>query len=152
MSEDSVISDEMRNEVGVEYSYTCLVEKDMLRRVYEAVEDPNPLWQDGEYAKKGRYGGMIAFPSFFTSLGLGEAVLKYCNLECPLKAGVNGGYEVEYFQPIRPGEVITATIKLAGLEEKSGKKGKLILMFLEVVCTNQKGEVAVKLNNTLIRV
>ena len=76
----------------------------------------------------------------------------YCNLKCSLKAGVNGGYEVEYFKPIRPGDTITATIKLAGVEEKEGKRGKLILMFLEIVCTNQKGEVVTKLNNTLIRV
>lgn len=147
----SVITEEIKNLIGVEYTFCCEVEKGAIRKVAQAIGDPNPLWQDEEYAKKARYGGIIAPPSFFNSFGFADVVCMYVAAECPLKTGVNGEYEVEYYQPIKPGDIITMVIKLVDVKEKEGKKGKLLVMTIDLVCRNQRGEMVVKLQNTVIR-
>ena len=34
--------------------------------------DMNPLWRDEEYAKKTRWGGIIAPPAFYATMGISE--------------------------------------------------------------------------------
>ena len=59
MSEESGIPDELRKMVGVEGRRRVFeVEKGSIRKFAQAVGDPNPLWQDEEYARKSRYGSM----------------------------------------------------------------------------------------------
>ena len=51
-----------------------------------------------------------------------------------------GGREIEYFRPIRPGDVLTGTRSLVEIEEKQGKSGPLIFVTLQIRVTNQAGE------------
>ena len=45
MSNDSVITEEMKSMIGMETNRVVLeVDKTMLRGIAEAVEDPNPIW------------------------------------------------------------------------------------------------------------
>ena len=44
---------------------TLEVEKGAIRRFADAVDDPDPLYYDEEYARNSRYGSMIAPPGFF---------------------------------------------------------------------------------------
>ena len=63
---DSLITEEMRRAIGVESDPGVIeVEKETIRRVADALGDPNPLWRDEEYAKGTSYGGIIAFPIAF---------------------------------------------------------------------------------------
>jgi acyl dehydratase len=67
----------------------------------EGIGDPNPLWTDSEYAKKTRYGSIIAPPSFiwacFAQVQFGWRGL----------GGFHSGCDVEFLKPIYPGDKIT---------------------------------------------
>ena len=58
----------------------------------------------------------------------------------PLHRVMAGGREIEYFKPIRPGDVLTGVRSLVDIYEKEGKSGPLIFIVIEVRVTNQQGE------------
>ncbi len=122
MTEGSVITDEIKNAVGTDFGpFVYEVEKGAIRDLVEAIGDPNPLWQNEEYAKATRYGGVIASPTFLFTLRFDEVTQRITALECPLKDELNGGSEIEYFGPISPGDVITVRAKLTDVLERQGK-------------------------------
>lgn len=145
MVEGSVITDEMRNLIGKEFGpFVYEVEKGAIRKVAEAIGDPNPLWQDEEYAKRSRYEGIIASPTFFFSLRFDEISQRLSELECLLRESMNAGSEIEYFQPIRPGDLITVRAKIIDIREREGKGGKLLFIPVDLTYENQKGELVIK--------
>ncbi|MFC1908942.1 MaoC family dehydratase N-terminal domain-containing protein [Chloroflexota bacterium] len=150
MTEESVITEELRNMVGVEAEPEVLnVEKGHIRRFAEAVGDPNPLWQDEAYAGKSRYGSIIGPPMFLQDEGKNKIADRLMEKISP--AGfLNGGVEVEFYKPMIPGDIITTRAKLTDLYEKQGKSGKLIFMVIEVTFTNQRGELVSISRNTFI--
>ena len=152
MTEESVITEELRNMAGVEAEPEVFeVEKGHIRRFAEAVGDPNPLWQDEAYACKSRYGSIIGPPMFLQDDAKNKLADKLMDIPLPLPGFLNGGVETEFYQPIMPGDVITTRAKLADLNEKHGKTGKLIFMVVEVTFTNQRGELVSLSRNTFIR-
>lgn len=153
MTEESVISEEFRRLVGVEAEPEVWeVEKGHIRRFAQAVGDPNPLWQDVEYARNSRYGNIVAPPTFLIDAGLVRLVDRLLEIECPLEANINGGTEIEYYRHMEVGDTITTVAKLSEVQEKVGKGGnKLIFLIIEVTYRNQKGELVAKCRNTFIR-
>ena len=140
MSEESVITDEMKKLIGVELgSEVYDVEKWWVRKFAEAIDDPNPRWQE------------IAPPTFATALICDELDNAIMTLNGPLTRGLNGGNELEYFQPIRIGDTISVTGKIVNMRERAGRLGKMLIIYSELTYTNQKGEVAAKCRNTSIR-
>ena len=144
-TEGSAITDEMRNRIGAESEDMVLeVEKGVVKRFVEAVEDPNPLWQDEEYAKKSRFGGLVAPPNLLCTVLLGAGVGRV-ELKTPYTRGVAGGDELELFQPIMVGDVITARAKLVDIYERAGRDGlRRVYIIVETTFKNQRGEVVAK--------
>jgi acyl dehydratase len=64
---------------------------------------------------------------------------------------LNAGLRVECFQPVKPGDVITARSKMIDAYEKRGKTGKYVYTVDETVCTNQRGEIVMKFGHTFAR-
>ena len=126
------------------------VEKGHIRRFAQAIGDSNPLWQDEEYARKTRYGGIIAFPLYLNDVGLVRFVDRLVDM-CPDKANINGGTDLEYYRPMRPGDTLTTVAKLSEVKERTGKTGVMIFLTIEVTYTNQKGELVARCRNTFIR-
>lgn len=152
MVEGPVITAELKRLVGVESEPVVYeIEKGMISRFAEATEDSNPLWQDIEKAKKTRYKSIIAPPTFLASLRHEMLFHQLLETESPLKRLLNGGNELEYFSPVRPGDVITVTGKLANQRERGGKAGTMLFMIVEMTYKNQKGEIVAKGRNTIIR-
>ncbi|MFC1994089.1 MaoC family dehydratase N-terminal domain-containing protein [Chloroflexota bacterium] len=150
MAEETLITDEVREAIGKEIdSVVVEVEKGAIRRIAQAVGDPNPLWQDEEYAKKSRYGGIIASPTYIASIRTGEGIAALPPV--PLKRVLNGGNELEFFHPIRPGDILTSRRILADVRQNESSKGKMVVMVLETTYTNQKGEVVAKNRQSIIR-
>ena len=140
MSEASVITDELKNLLNVEFGPEVYeIEKGMVKKFAEAIDDPNPLWQK------------MAPPTFAASLRLEELYEKIVTIECSLSRTLNGGSELEYFQPIFIGDVISVTGKLISLRGREGKMGKMLFMIMETTYKNQRGEVAVKVRQNAIR-
>ena len=141
MVEKSLITDEMRAAIGIEtepISYD--IEKGAIRKFAEAIGDLNPLYHDEEYAKKTKYGGIIAPPTFLCTCEGGRGK----EIDIPLSRRLNGGSEFEIFQPIRPGDIISANSKLVDLVERQGKMGRMLLRTSETTYKNQTGEIVAK--------
>src|SRR5260370_41619468 len=117
------VTDEVRRQIGMQSEARVVeVERGAIRRFAEAIGDPNPLFNDEKSARKTRFGGMIAPPTFCRSLG---APILDVKLNMAQFRGLDGGSEWEYFEPIRPGDRITVQSKLADLRESEGRLGPM---------------------------
>jgi len=107
--------------------------------------DPwNPLYNDEEYAKKTRYGSIIAVPFFkeagamFPSMG---------NLKGLGNFGpANDGGDIEFFLPIRPGDTFTMKSGKQTFTDITPKEGSTTRGFSLVgsgSLYNQKGEMVI---------
>ena len=153
-----VITDEARALIGADLgTMTIEVDKSATRKYASAIRFPNvpePRYVDQEAASKGRWGGLIAPITFSTSIPwLGPILEKVNPTMGKYRVGLNGGNEYEYRAPIRPGDVLTAHPKLAGLDEKPRDDGGVMLvMLLQCDIENQRGEEVLTARQTLLRI
>jgi acyl dehydratase len=134
------ISDEPKKFIGTESEpVTHDVERGAIRLFAQAIGDPNPLFNDEKQARKTRFGGMIAPPTYVRLLMPGEMP----RMEIPKmpKRLLDGGSEWEFFEPIRPGDRITVIARLADLRETEGRMGTMVVRVIEVRYVNQFDEV-----------
>jgi hypothetical protein len=137
---ESVINEELNSLLNVEFGPEAYeIEKGMLRRFAEAIDDPNPRWQEE------------APPTFPAALVPKQLLNKLFNADIPLKRLLNGTSELEYLKPIKAGDVISVTAKLTRLRQMAGAEGPTLFMFTEMTYTNQRGEVVVRGKNTYIK-
>ncbi len=143
------------------------VQEEAIRRFADAVDDLNPLYWDEEYAKKSRYGSIIAPPGFISSPWFSGRPTKWPNrgattaeaiasLRCALaKAGfsrvLDGGIEYEFFGPVRAGDTITVSSKIKDIIERTGQTGKMAFIVNETTYTNQNGDLVAKARATMIQ-
>ena len=153
MAEVSPLTPQIKSLIGVEWEpIICEVEKGGIRRFAQAIEDRNPLWQDEQKAKQSRYGGIIAPPTFIPLSNMNQEIYApVLEAECPLTRPLNAGCELEFFEPIRPGDTITVVGKLVNAEEKAGKMGKMLLLDVEMTFTNERGDLAAKARLSLFK-
>lgn len=71
--------------------------------------------------------------------------------EVPLQFMLNGGVDVEYGVPMRPGDVITAVSTLAGYSQRTGRLGEMLFTRTAAHWTNQRQETVKTTHNMLIR-
>ena len=150
MTQDSVITDEMRSLVGVESEPSVYeIERGPIRRWAEAIGDTNPLYHDEEYAKKKGYRGLVAPPTFITQYAFPVKVGKSARrVRSPLTRNLNGGNEYEFFKTVCAGDILTATTKLADIREREGRLGKMLFVIYETTFRDEKDEVVAKSRNT----
>lgn len=150
MTNESVITEEMRNAIGVESEPSVYeIEKEPIRRWAESLGDPNPLYRDEEYAKKQGYRGLVAPPAFMAQYAFPiKFGLPRASFKRPFTRNLNGGNEYEFFNPIQSGDVITSTTKIADLFERDGRMGKMLFVITETTYKNQDGDVVAKARNT----
>lgn len=159
---ETYITEEMRAEIGREHEQRVSfpVDEFAIRQWAIAIRWPDPperLYWDKEYAKQTRFGGLIAPPYFNPfSYHVDEERMKGPSMQGTLSTApgtrpLNGGGEVEYFEPIRPGDVITSVSKLADLYEREGRLGRMLFTINETRWTNQKGQLVRIYRGTGIR-
>jgi acyl dehydratase len=172
---DTHISQEMRSAIGTvtaqRVSYP--VSESDIRKWAIAVYYPGPppaRFIDPAAAEKSRYGGIVApeeFNAFAwaaaaeTTYGVADAELDGNNPgRTELALGLtppdvhymlNGGMSVEYGVPVRPGDVLTSTTRLAEYTERPGRLGLMLFTTSEDTVTNQNDEVVRRTRMTLIR-
>ena len=138
MDEGSRILEQLQNQMGKEEPPRCEeVEKGAIRRFVSALGDHNPLYEDVEFAKNSRYGGLIAPPLFALTLNRERRPQVDDRLG---RGAVNAGNDFEFFCPIRPGDVITSKKKLADIKERAGSLGRMFILTEETTFVNQRGE------------
>ena len=135
-TEESVITVAMKETIGVESEpITHEVERGAIIKFAQAIGDDNPLFNDEQAARMSRYGGIIASPTFMRSL-MSNSPPSFKN---PYSAALDGGSEWEYFEPVRPGDRITVTTKIADLFERPGRLGNMLFTIRETKYVNQFG-------------
>ncbi len=129
----------MREAIGVESEpRTHEVESGAVIKFAQAIGDPNPIFNDEEAARKTRYGGIVAPPTFLRSMPAGPTKV---DVRSPYGAALDGGSEWEYFEPVRVGDRITVTVKISNIFERPGRLGNMLFMIRETKYVNQFGRV-----------
>ena len=148
MPDESVITQQMREAVGVDSApATHEVEKGAIIRFARAIGDPNPIYSDEAAARQTRYGGLIAPPTFLRSLESSPPEVDFPN---PYPEVLDGGSEWEYFEPVRPGDRITVTARIADLTERTGSLGNMLFVAFESRYVNHLGVLVAHQRGTYI--
>ncbi len=143
------ISDEDKKFIGIESQpATYTVERGAIRLFAQAIGDPNPLFNDEKAARKTRFGGMIAPPTYVRLLMPRE--LPRMDLPNVPKRILDGGSEWEFYEPIRPGDRITVIARLADLRETEGRMGTMVVRVTECRYINQFDELCTIQRMTII--
>lgn len=169
---ESNITAAMRDAVGRQLTRRVsfpVAESDIRRwaiAVYYPQEPPRRFW-DEAYAKSTRYGGIVAPEDFnpfawmaaeeelpSVELGDNDPDRTELMLGIPgagLKFQLNGGMEVDYGTPVRPGDIITSVNRLSGYTEREGRLGLMLFTTMEDSWVNQDGDLVKRTRLTLIR-
>ncbi len=146
----SFLTEEMRQRaIGVESPpMTTEVEKGAIVKFAEAIADQNPLWADEAAARRSGYGGLIAPPTFLRSMRAARAELPF---EVPFDRVLDGGSDWEYFEPVRPGDRITAVDRIEDMQERTGRMGLMVITTTKLTYRNQFDDVVATQTSTIIR-
>jgi acyl dehydratase len=111
-----------------------------IRRFADGIGDSNPLWRDEEYARKTRYGGIVAPPSWVHSV--------YSGVQSGWRGlgGFHAGSEEEFYKPIRINDRITPEATYLGFDGPMASKfaERTVKDYHEMRYYNQKGELVAK--------
>ena len=148
--------DELKAMVGEEGERLVAVDevcKPMISHWCEAMQDGNPLYTDEEYAKKSKYGNIIAPPTMTLTWTMPPL---WPPVERPLhpfekflaKLDEAGFYGIlitnvaqKYYRPLFPGDHITFTYKVTDVSpQKKTGLGNGHFVTTTFTFTNQKGE------------
>ena len=157
-AEESLITDEMRAFVGQESEpWTCEVEKGGVRMFARAVGQTDPVYYDEEAAQKAGYRslpappGYLGTPIFNPGGGTAPGGRQGPDPSRPLTRILNGGTDIEYFDDICAGDVLTARFSVSGYQERQGSIGDMLITTSKTTYTNQDGKVVAVSTGTLIR-
>lgn len=149
--EPLIMVEELAELIGTQSDPVILdVDRGAIRRYAQAVEDPNPLYNDVEYAKKSKYGEMICPPGFFgwpiKTRGLTEeSVLSQIMKRSGRSTTMDNGGELEFMLPIRAGDILTSVTKIADIYEEVGRsENRFLLAIRETTYVNQNGDVVAR--------
>lgn len=149
-STQPLLTEEMRQQaIGTETApVTTDVEKGAIIKFAQAIGDPNPLYNDEIEARRSRYGGLIAPPTFLRSAGGARPELPF---ELPLERLLDGGSEWDYFEPVRAGDRITAVGRITDISERTGRLGLMVFVTIVVTYRNHLDQVVATQTSTSIR-
>lgn len=151
--------EEWQNKIGIEGDPVMFViERGLIARFVQAVDDSNPLWQDEAYAKASGNGGVIAPPFLLcalmtmspTSLEPNLTPIPIPELPLPGEHTLDGGTEWEFFLPLKLGDTLISRTRLVDVFERQGKVGEMGFFVYQTTCTNQRDEVVAEVLSTFI--
>jgi acyl dehydratase len=151
MASKSAITQEMKKSIGTKLFEDFPPDEVSLwaiKRFIEATTDTNSLWQDEKYAKKSRWGGIVAPPTFLHVFDpANRAFRKRPDLshmattlpfEPPFVKTFQAFYEFQFFIPLKPGDMITSTAKIGDVYEREGKSGWMVFIRMDNEHRNQR--------------
>ncbi len=131
--------------VGPEHvrSFVAAVGGGVPGRVFSAPPDrAHPLTWDEEAAKAGPHGGIVAPPGFAATFAIEPfaRAISDPDLALDLLRLVHGEQELEFLEPIRPGDVLTTTGSISRLD----RRGPLDIVEVTTATLNQHGRTVVR--------
>jgi acyl dehydratase len=109
-----------------------------------ALGDPNPLYEGAEPITPPTY------PIAFMTQAMAGGMDTFLELGLNFMTLVHGEQEFEYRRPIRAGETLSLTGRIADVYEKTGGSGTLDFVVMETEATDTTGQVVFFSRNTLI--
>ncbi|MCL8208019.1 MAG: MaoC family dehydratase N-terminal domain-containing protein [Actinomycetia bacterium] len=126
------------------------VEAGHIRRFAEAVGDDSPLYTDPRFAAETPFRGVIAPPTFATTFPAGTASL-FADVEgFELRRVLHGEQEYVYHRPVRPGQRLWVTSRVADVYERSGRTGRMAFIVVETVARDIDGLPVVTGRSTIV--
>ncbi|OUM89666.1 MAG: hypothetical protein BAA01_02565 [Bacillus thermozeamaize] len=130
--------------------YTIEVEKGHIRRFAEAVGDDCPLYVDEAYAVSTPYRGIIAPPTFATTLTM--------NAPSPLKdvpgfemrRVLHGEQEYIFHRPMRPGDKYWVQSEITDVFDRQGSSGRMTFIIIETVARDIDNQPVVTGRSTIV--
>jgi acyl dehydratase len=131
------------------------VRRSVIQKWAMVTGDTNPLWTDDAYASRSRWGTVTAPPLFMLTVYDGADPCAYfvkelltpspvpiINLEKypNFRGAMQAGCDWEFFQPLRPGDRITAESVPTEIYWKQGQRMRLLFTYGETEYWNQDGE------------
>jgi len=152
-----MISNEIQSMVGLWSEPVVLeVERGAIARLADAIDDPNPLFRNEEYARNTKYGGIIAPPGFFGwpvgggDIEAGMSRVVGAVAQAGMLRILDGGIELNFYIPVRAGDMLVTYGKLADVREKQTSQGKMLFLIIEQKYLNQDGAMVAVARQTLI--
>ena len=125
--------------IGKTYpSSTYEVGKEKIKEYAKAIKNPDPHYVDDDFAKKSKYGTIIAPPTFAVVFGayLIEPVFMDKELNLNMAMLVHGEQELEFLDVVKAGDSITTSAKIVDIKNKE----KLDVISVEIKSKNQHGK------------
>lgn len=129
----------MKFKPGDTASLSRTISDDDIRAFANATGDHNPLHLDEEFASQTRFGKRIAHGMLSASLI--SAVIAN---DLPGKGSIYLGQTLQFVAPVFPGDTVTARVTVTSIREDKP------IIKLETVCTNQRDEVVIKGEATVL--
>ena len=124
------------------------VEKNAIRRFAEALGDPSPIYVDEGAARSSGYPGLVAPPTFATTMVVNERFRH--SLDLGTRNVLHGEQVIESMRPIVAGDRITVKSKVADVQERAGASGSMEVLVVEDEGRDDKGELVFRTRETLI--
>lgn len=149
----------MQQYIGTEAPpHVVHIEKELVQRYVDAVQDGNPLWSDESYAGATRWKGTIVPPYIFCALMTitkcssesGVVPVPAPNVPLPRKNVLEGEETWEFFAPLRVGDTVTSRVRLDDVKVREGRLGEMFIMTYAAETVNQRGELIARSSNTIV--
>lgn len=158
-TQESLITDEMRAQIGKESDPTTLeIDKTSVRMFARSVGYSDPVYYDEAAAKAAGYRSLPAPPGYLgtpvynpAGSGAGRRGPGMPEPRRPLTRVLNGGTDIEYLADICAGDVLTSTSAVASLEERQGSIGEMMITTTKTTYRNERGEPVAIATGTGIR-
>lgn len=125
----------VRNVVGLE----------AVRLFADAIADPSPLYRD-EAAGRGRYGGILAPPTFPRTFDYGRIE----GLQLPPAGLIHGEFRISYGRPLLVGDELMCRLTLKDSYDKEGRRGLLGFLLFERTGEDLAGDLVFTTNDTVV--
>ena len=149
---ESLIPAETLERVGEVMSgpVTTVIDRREAQRYAYAVGDENPIYFDEVAAQEAGYRTLVAPPTYVTHAVMQPRTAAELRTDGLYREGTRirlrvdrvmfGGEEWDFLEPVCVGDEITATVRLAALDQKEGRKGPFVRQVRETTFVNQFGD------------
>ena len=129
--------------IGREYKPTTyVVGQEKIKEYALAIGDLNPLYTEPDFAKKSKYGSIIAHPLFVVvfARGMIEILFSDNELKLDLNKLLHGEQEFNFHKTVKAGDIISTTGKIQNIYQKNNND----FVEFETKSYNQNNELVVE--------
>jgi acyl dehydratase len=144
--------------IGYTYKWNDVATTDAIRHFSHGVGDDNPLWCDPGYAEGTRWGGIIASPLFYITMGDDHSPPMPRQVKDATRGALSGvhlfhaGTEIEWARPILAGDRLDYQGILTAVDVKRSEfAGQSVITHHELRWTNDRAEPVVWQHEWFVR-